>query len=138
MRKTLEADPSYQHPPRSDLASASKRTDRIGVEPKLLERARSAYSMVTRRRQMLGDALFFDPAWNMLLDLFINEACGRRLSVTALCIGSHSSSATALRYVAMLVRDGLIERVADATDGRRSHVHLSPKGWQAMRSLLSS
>jgi DNA-binding MarR family transcriptional regulator len=93
--------------------------------------------MAVKRRQLLGDRLFFDPAWNMLLDLFISESTGRRLSVTALCIGSHSSAATALRYATLLMDAGLIARVADETDGRRSHVHLTAEGWRVMKTLLS-
>lgn len=108
------------------------------VPPPVLARAKQAYALATRRRQLLGDKLFFDPAWNMLLDLFISECAGRRLSVSAVCIGSHSSSATALRYATMLLEAGLVSRVADRLDGRRVYVRLTDWGWDAMQELLSS
>lgn len=35
-----------------------------------------------------GTSLFADPAWDMLLDLFLAGEEGRRVSVSSLCIGS--------------------------------------------------
>lgn len=131
---TAEAlrEPSDAGPPAGGVDRA--RT----VNPALLARAKQAYQLTARRKQLLGDKLFFDPAWNMLLDLFVSECAGRRLSVSALCIGSLSSSATALRYAAMLIDAGLIERTADSSDGRRSYVFLTGSGWDAMQQLLSA
>lgn len=108
------------------------------VEPRLLARARQAYALTTKRRQLLGDKLFFNPGWNMLLDLFISEGSGRRLSVTAACIGSQSANATALRYASLLVDAGLAKRLADTTDGRRSYILLTDAGWSIMQQLLST
>ncbi len=107
----------------------------IPTEP-MMERARLAYEIGARRRLAFGAGLFSDPAWNILLDLFLSDEGGRDLSVTAVCIGSRSSSATALRYITLLAQRGLIDRIADELDGRRTYVRLTAKGWNAMVRLF--
>ena len=123
--------------------SASSRSVRetypeIAVDGATLDGARQAYALSIRRSAALGNGLFSDPAWNMLLDLLITNASGRRLSVKAVCLGSQSSSATALRYLSALGAGGYIERFADCDDGRRSYVQLSTLGRDRMIELLST
>jgi DNA-binding IclR family transcriptional regulator len=77
-----------------------------------------------------------EPAWNILLDLFISGAANRTLSVSAVCIGARSPAATALRYLSLLQEAGLVERSPDTSDARRSHVRLTSKGWSKMLGFL--
>ena len=98
--------------------------------------ARRLYAMRRERDDLLGDGLFSEPAWDILLDLFVSHHEGRQLSVSAVCIGARAPSATALRYLTMLQEAGLVQRTRDETDGRRSHVQLSPTGQQQMTDLL--
>ena len=107
----------------------------VATDP-VVARARIAYDISVRRSTALGRGLFADPAWNILLDLFLSNDSGRDLSVTAVCIGSRSSSATALRYITLLVQRGLIDRIADEHDRRRTYVRLTAKGWNAMVTLF--
>ncbi len=102
----------------------------------LVGAARRLYELRKVRDALLGDALFSEPAWDILLDLFISEHEQRRLSVSAVCIGARAPSATALRYLAMLQDADLVERIRDACDGRRSHVQLTPLGRLRMVNLL--
>lgn len=110
--------------------------DRPAAFENALSRARAEYELNARRSVMLGASLSGDPAWNMLLDLLLSEADGRRLSVSALCIGSGSSHATACRYLALLVDAGLVARTADSLDGRRTYVALTDRGTACMLELL--
>lgn len=98
--------------------------------------ARRIYALAARRERRFGPELFSNPAWLMLLDLFVSEAEGRRLSVTALCLGSRKPLATALRYVAVLCDAGLTTRSADAVDARRSFVSLTDKARRSLIDLL--
>ena len=100
--------------------------------------ARRLYDIAVRRTAALGADLFSDPAWLMLLDLYLSEAKGERLCVTAVCAGSCSSSSTALRYVGLLQRNGLIVRHPDERDGRRSYVQLTARAREALTVLLES
>ena len=102
----------------------------------LVDMARRLYELRKVRDAMLGDALFSEPAWDILLDLFISEHEQRRLSVSAVCIGGRAPSATALRYLTMLQDADLVERTRDERDGRRSHVQLTALGRRRMTSLL--
>jgi predicted transcriptional regulator len=102
----------------------------------VLKRAEELYAVAHRRARTLGTMLFGDPAWHIMLDLLISAGRGSRLSVTAVCIGSLASPGTAHRYLALLVEEGLVERTADATDRRRSHVRLTPHGVAVMIGLL--
>lgn len=90
-----------------------------------------------RRRSKYFDVdLFGEPAWDMLLDLFVAWAVERRLSVTALCYGSGSSQTTALRWLGVLESKGLVGRSADKFDKRRVWVMLTKQGDLAVRSYL--
>lgn len=102
----------------------------------LVVAARRLYEMRKARGDTIGDCLFSEPAWDILLDLFISYHEGRQLSVSAVCIGARAPSATALRYLAMLTEAGLVQRTRDQTDGRRSHVQLSVAGRMRMAEAL--
>ncbi|MGA1799519.1 winged helix DNA-binding protein [Sphingomonas sp. 4RDLI-65] len=106
-------------------------------DPVLIDVAKRLYALRKIRDQILGDALFSEPAWDILLDLFISDHECRQLSVSAVCIGARAPSATALRYLTMLQEAGLVERTRDERDGRRSHVQLTTLGRRRMASLLA-
>lgn len=79
------------------------------------------------RRQLLGaDHLFGEPAWDMLIELFIHQAEGRPISTSSLGIASGLSASSGLRFVQSLEDAGLVIRESDPHDGRRSLIRLSP------------
>lgn len=100
--------------------------------------ARTEYRRRGVRNEVLGAALFSDPAWDMLLDLFIAACDGRRLSVSSVCVGARCPSATALRYLQLMLDAGLIYREADARDGRRFYVVLHPATLHQLVEILSA
>jgi hypothetical protein len=79
-------------------------------------------------RPELGEGLFGEPGWDLLLDLYIREKSGSRSSVTSACIGSRAPHTTALRYVTAMVEAGWLERTADPSDKRRHWLSLSETG----------
>lgn len=81
-----------------------------------------------RARDRLFGPIFGEPAWDILLDLFVMEAKGARVPVSSACIASGASHSTALRQVDELVRHGLVERVRDEQDKRRTYLMLSTHG----------
>ncbi len=116
---------------------AAQRTALLGVSPLVLvDMAKRLYELRKVRDTLLGEALFSEPAWDILLDLFISDHERRQLSVSAVCIGARAPSATALRYLTMLQDADLVERTRDERDGRRSHVQLTALGRRRMTSLL--
>jgi DNA-binding MarR family transcriptional regulator len=83
-------------------------------------RARQARDMA------LGDDLFFDPAWSILLELYVHYRQRTSASVTSLCAAARVPSSTGLRWVALLERRGLVSREADPFDRRKIYAQLTP------------
>ena len=111
------------------------------LERRALELASVALSELRTRR---ARAAFFrptilgEPAWNMLLDLFVHHNSGTGVSVTSAAIASDAPQATALRYVAVMQRDGLIERHSSTTDRRVCYIRLTREGYRRIGTWLSS
>lgn len=78
------------------------------------------------RPATLADGLFGEPAWDLLLDLYIRDKAGSRSSVTSACIGSRAPHTTALRHIAALCKENWVMRVADDADKRRFWLSLTP------------
>ncbi len=88
-------------------------------------------------RAAIFDAnLFSDPAWEMMLDLAVAEACDRPISVTSLCIASGAPTTTALRRIDELRQAGLLDKMPDARDKRRIVVRLTPLGRERMEAFV--
>jgi hypothetical protein len=103
-----------------------------------LSTARHAYWLRRQRTQIFGSGeLFGEPAWDILLDLYIAYAEGKHVSVSSACIGSASPATTGLRWLTVLTEQGLIAREADEQDHRRIMVRLTDHGIAAMERFLT-
>lgn len=79
------------------------------------------------RRHIVGSRKYLgEPAWDMLIDLFIQHCQEKKISTGDLCVSSSLPLSTALRLVQRMCDDGLIHKTADTTDGRRQFVELNP------------
>lgn len=95
--------------------------------------ARKAYGLRRKRATLFGNPdLFGEPAWDILLDLYIAAGEGKPVSVSSACIGSAAPATTGLRWLGVLADEGLVVREADAEDHRRVLVRLTPSGQAAM------
>lgn len=96
-------------------------------------------TLILERRlitESLGPSLCANPVWDMLLDLYVAEATGRRVSVSDACIAAAVPQATALRWLNMLDQRGLVIRTADQTDRRRWWMTLSDAGVALVERML--
>ncbi len=89
-----------------------------------------------KRRAYLPEGLVGEPAWDMLLDLFMQFAGGAKVSTTSLCHASGVPSTTALRYIQLLEEGGLVKRSNSAFDKRVTFVELTDAGVLAMGGYL--
>jgi DNA-binding MarR family transcriptional regulator len=103
----------------------------------LAELAQVLYSSRRRRGKFFQQDLFGEPAWDMLLDLFVHYARNRALRTTSVCVASDVPLSTALRWIAQLERQGLIERGGIEQDKRATLVWLTKDGAQAVRNCLA-
>lgn len=84
----------------------------------------------------MPSGLMGEPAWDILLALFFEEP--DTLTVSSLCYGSGVPQTTALRWVSVLVSQGLVERTKHHRDGRIVLVSLSDKGRVIMERCLKA
>ncbi|MFC4296156.1 MarR family transcriptional regulator [Novosphingobium tardum] len=99
-------------------------------------RAEALYMGRRIRDKMFPQGLFGEPAWDILLDLYLAQANDKPLGVTAVCLGSQVPATTALRYIALLEDAGLVMREPDSADNRRILVQLTVAGTQSMESFF--
>lgn len=95
--------------------------------------AREAYAVRRRRTHIFdNDELFGEPAWDILLDLYIAHVECKTVSVSSACIGSAAPPTTGLRWLGVLSEQRLVSREHDPEDQRRVLVRLTDKGLAAM------
>jgi len=126
----------------ADLETDRKGTPRgpasIGFsDEKLATIAISMYRARRHRTAHFDAGLFADPAWDMLLDLFINKVRGIRISTISLCLAAHVPSTTALRWIRVLEKQGLLRRYRAPDDYRLKLIEMSQEGYRRMRRYIS-
>lgn len=101
--------------------------------------ARMVYNLRRKRATLFGNHdLFGEPAWDILLDLFIAHSEGKPVSVSSACIGSASPPTTGLRWLGVLADEGLVVRENDPEDHRRVMVRLTRAGITAMERFFDA
>jgi DNA-binding MarR family transcriptional regulator len=100
--------------------------------------AQTVLSKRRSRRSFFPADLFHEPAWDMLLALYVARREERAMHVKVLVAASDAPVTTSQRWIEHLHRLGLIERSVDAHDRRRVEVALSDAGESAMTRYLES
>jgi PAS domain S-box-containing protein len=90
------------------------------------------------RTQFFEEALFGEPAFDILLDLFVQEQAGRETCTTSAAVAAGAALTTALRQIAWLVDRGFVLRTPDPHDRRRTLLHLTALGQQTMWDYLGA
>lgn len=94
----------------------------------LAMKAKLIYDERRKRREYISPDLLGEPAWDMLLELFMQFAGGAKVSTTSLCIASDCPTTTALRYISQLEQSGYVKRSTSGYDRRVNFVELTDKG----------
>ncbi len=89
------------------------------------------------REQIFGTDIFRDPAWDMLLDLYVNRAEGRDTSVSSLCIAGGVPATTGLRYIAAMEELSFLTRRKDRHDARRVLIDPDPLAMTGVERAVS-
>jgi hypothetical protein len=101
--------------------------------------ARQTYALRRKRAAIFGNPeLFGEPAWDILLDLYIAHGEGKPVSVSSACIGSAAPATTGLRWLGVLADEGLVLRENDPQDNRRVLVRLTRAGTAAMERYFDA
>ncbi len=111
-----------------------------GAGSSLADRLRLIDALVAARRhrtKYFDHDLFFDPVWSILIDLYRAELTGQQLCVSSVCYGSGVAETTALRYIRVLEFRGLVERMPDPRDRRRSFLGLNRAAFEKLDTYFS-
>lgn len=112
-------------------------TDERTIEEAALSGAKSVHEFRRLRNlKFAGHDVFEDPAWDMILAIFIDQMSGRPTSISSACYASNVAQTTALRWINRLVKEGLLFRENDPADARRSFLKLSDETHRRMIALL--
>lgn len=102
----------------------------------LLGFARQARQLRATMSHFLPRDLLVDPAWDMMLDLFIAAGTGEDLYVKDIILLSGGSAGSVMRRIDRLQEAGLITRHLSPDDHRRVRVDLTDDGHAAMAAML--
>src|SRR5690348_11712896 len=86
---------------RKDAAPSARRSPMSPV-------AQGLYRLRRRRERLFPTPLFSEPGWDLLLDLFIAESEGKRVSITSACIAAAVPTTTAVRCLKQLESLGFV------------------------------
>ncbi|MEY4160998.1 MAG: hypothetical protein RLZZ136_1619 [Pseudomonadota bacterium] len=101
--------------------------------------ARHVHAFRQKRGYIFGsNDLFGEPAWDILLDLFIAACEGKTVSISSACIGAGVPTTTALRWINTLEARGMVVRDNDPDDARRVFLRLKGETKRRMERYLTS
>lgn len=108
-----------------------------------VERAIRAAQKALRDRQVRSDfvgnaEMFGEPAWDILLDLFIRQAQDENVSIKAACLSPATRASTLLRWLNVLVDNGLLVCENDPSDQKQRLIRLTAAGYEGMLRYLDS
>lgn len=108
------------------------------IETALAAAMRAKENRKARASFLGSEEIFGEPAWDLLLDLFVRQAA----NVTGKCEGGLSSfgipTGTFMRWLNILENIGLVASHADPNDRSTLHVSLTPTGYEGMVRYLES
>ena len=90
------------------------------------------------RERMFDGTEFGEPAWDILLNLYIAHHEGKLVSVSSLCIAAGVPATTALRWISTMEVRGQLRRHRDPIHKRRMFMSLSAEALAAMDRYLTS
>ncbi|MFL6846319.1 MAG: hypothetical protein ACJ8ER_15740 [Allosphingosinicella sp.] len=102
-----------------------------------VEEARRHFRLRRMRDQQFGPALFGEPAWDLLLDLYIAASDPRLVSVMSASMAASVSTQDTARWLVILEEQGLVERFNSGADASRAIVSLSQTAFDQMTRLLN-
>ena len=105
-------------------------------EKRLLQLAERILSVRSARTKIFGGGVFGEPDYEIMLDLFVNESRGRKVSISSACVASGVPPTTALRHITAMIERGWIERTSDPHDRRSANLMLTLESLVKVRQYL--
>lgn len=102
----------------------------------LVDRARALLQMRRLRARHFNRVMFSEPAWDILLLLYLSDSFEGRQTISHLAEMVETPLTTVLRWVAYLEKERLVERIDHPTDRRVTFIQLSDKGRKSLDEFL--
>lgn len=97
-----------------------------------IKAARRAWQARRERERIFGPSLVADPAWDILLTLFLGHADRREVTVFSVCSATAVAEWTVLRWITNLVEAKLVTRQSGGRDARSISLMLTKRGMSLM------
>lgn len=133
----LLADPVRHKPGMPDIPETPFAPDALDRET-LVSRARIVLGCRKLRDRYFNPVMFGEPAWDILLLLYISEYSASRPTLTTLSEWIDAPVTTVMRWVDFLEEERLAERQGQPAGGRNAHVGLLEKGRAGLESYLGT
>lgn len=104
----------------------------------LVSRARIVLHARRLRERFFHRIMFGEPAWDILLMLYVSEQSSGRLTMGRLAEWVDTPLTTVVRWVKFLEEEGFVARQPHPTDRRTVFIRLRQKGRAALDSYLGS
>lgn len=104
-------------------------------------RVKTCLNLIANRHLVgrhIGFDLCADPAWDMLLDLYISECRGRNIAISSLASAANVPPTTARSAIRILRKRGWVSREADTLDGRRIYIRLTEMARSALVEIFDA
>jgi len=105
---------------------------------KLTELATEILEQRRRRLRFFNPAMFGEPAWDILLLLYVNSAAGIRQTTVKISESLDTPLSSVIRWLGYLEKERMIEREAHPTDRRIMFLHPSEKALGQLEAYLSA
>lgn len=102
----------------------------------VLEVANAARAIARLRARTFPDLGFANAGWLVLLEVFIRQADGARISLEQLAVEARLPLLSTYQCVNELIDKGLVERSGSAPGGPDVHLALTPSGSRKMSDLF--
>jgi len=90
------------------------------------------------RTEYFNPSIFGEPAWDMLLLLYVSEHAGKRQTIRRLADRVSTPVTTAARWIHYLVKERLVQKEPSPNDRRMTYVTLLDKGRAMIEDYFSS
>ena len=121
----------------NDRSVQTERADQ-SENQELLARAKLILSSRRLRTRHFNPAIFGEPAWEILLVLYITDSSGGRQTLGKLTDWIETPPTSVLRWVGYLEKERFLERQPHPNDRRITFLRLLPKGREAMNAYLGA
>lgn len=121
----------------SDTEVARRASAESISRDELIARARSVLQTRRLRARHFNRVMFAEPAWDMLLLLYLADSSEGRQTIGQLAELIDTPLTTVLRWVGYLEKEHLVERKDHPTDRRMVFIRLTKKGRTALEAFLA-